>query len=157
MTILLVLLIRLFDFHFLFIYSQFRLSFVSASPNRKWEMWGEKHSKNHEQKEKGEKGVIFLFWSIITVHQLKLAGGKLKTSKRTQAYLNFKSLQMLKVYIGSKSDKPMDEKSWAVLNAKLWKLRGEVFLGEEPVYVSPVLTFFLYYPLLATTKGRIVW
>lgn len=48
---------------------------------------------------------------------------------------------MLEVYIGSKSDKPMDEKYWAVVNAKLGKL-GELF-GEEPVYVSPVLTFFL--------------
>lgn len=59
MTILLVLLIRLFDFHSLFIYSQFRLSFVSASPKRKWERQSEKHSKNHEQKEKSEKGIIF--------------------------------------------------------------------------------------------------
>lgn len=50
MTILLVLLIRLFDFYSLFIYSKFRLSFVSASPKRKWEGEGEKHLKNHEQK-----------------------------------------------------------------------------------------------------------
>lgn len=82
---------------------------------------------------------------------------QIENKQKDSSIFKLKSLQMLKVYIGSKSDKPMDEKSWAVLNAKLWKLRGEVFLGEEPVYVSPVLTFFLYYPLLATTKGRIVW
>lgn len=59
MTILFVLLIRLFDFHSLFNYSKFRLSFVSASSKRKWERGGRRHLKNHEQKEKCEKGVVF--------------------------------------------------------------------------------------------------
>jgi len=56
------LLLRWFDFHSLFIYSQFRLNFVCPSPKRKWKRGGEKDLKNHEQNGKGEPGLIIVYF-----------------------------------------------------------------------------------------------
>lgn len=87
--------------------------------------------KNNKQKEKGGKGVIF--YILVNNYSPSTKTGMWQIeNKQTQAYLNFKTpcnriLQMLKVYIGFKSDKPLDEKSWAVLNAKLWKFGGGFF------------------------------